>query len=188
MSKFNFILLLITILLLTNVEASEKKSRISIGAGVYNFMKNGYSVCKNLVAGCDVSSGGSLPTEYKDNSFGYNLEYFPSMRFMKIIKPFIGFLGTNEETYYSYMGLSTDLYFWGCKCLIISPSLAAGWYIDGNEIKMGHNVEFRSGGDIAYRFKNNVRIGVGIFHLSNSGLGSNNPGSEQAIFKYQIPF
>ena len=52
---------------------------------------------------------------------------------------------------------------------------------------MGHTIQFRSGGDITYRFKNNVRIGLGIFHISNAGLGYRNPGSEQIILKYQIP-
>ena len=37
-------------------------------------------------------------------------------------------------------------------------------------------------------FRNNVRVGVGVFHISNAGLGYRNPGSEQVIFKYQIPF
>ena len=60
--------------------------------------------------------------------------------------------------------------------------------IDGNEIKLGNRVQFRSGGDIYYRFKNNVRVGVGFYHISNAGLGEQNPGAEQAILKYQIPF
>ena len=53
---------------------------------------------------------------------------------------------------------------------------------------MGNTIEFRSGGDFMYRFRNNVRVGVGVFHISNAGLGYRNPGSEQIIFKYQIPF
>ena len=97
-------------------------------------------------------------------------------------------MGTDESAYYGYFGLSADLYFLRCKCIVLSPSLAAGIYEDGDQIRMGHTLEFRSGGDLSYRFKNNVRIGVGIFHISNAGLGYRNPGSEQIIFKYHIPF
>ena len=35
---------------------------------------------------------------------------------------------------------------------------------------------------------NNVRVGVGVYHISNAGLGKENPGSESIILKYQIPF
>ena len=66
--------------------------------------------------------------------------------------------------------------------------MAAGAYEDGDQIRMGHTIEFRSGGDFMYRFRNNVRVGVGVFHVSNAGIGYRNPGSEQIIFKYQIPF
>ena len=100
----------------------------------------------------------------------------------------MGFLGTSENAFYGYFGLSTDLYFFDCKCFLLSPSLAVGAYEDGDQIRLGHTLEFRSGGDISYRFKNNVRVGVGIFHISNAGLGYRNPGSEQIIFKYHIPF
>ena len=38
-----------------------------------------------------------------------------------------------------------------------------------------------------YRFKNNARLGVGIFHISNADSGKKNPGSETLVLKYQIP-
>ena len=42
--------------------------------------------------------------------------------------------------------------------------------------------------DIFYRFRNNARVGVGIFHISNADSGYRNPGSETLVLKYQIPF
>ena len=168
-------------------EAKEKKGRISMGTGIYNFMENGDYVCRGS-AGCDPASGGTEAVAYKNSSFAYNIEIFSSRNIFKYIKPFMGFMGTTDNASYSYFGLSGDLFFLNCKCLVITPSLAAGWYVDGDEIKLGHHVEFRSGGDITYKFKNDVRVGVGIFHLSNAMLGDRNPGSEQAIFKYQVPF
>ena len=168
-------------------EAKDKKGRISVGTGIYNFMENGDYICRGS-AGCDPASGGTDAVAYKNSSFAYNIEIFSSRNIFKYIKPFMGFMGTTDNASYSYFGLSGDLFFLNCKCLVITPSLAAGWYVDGDEIKLGHHVEFRSGGDITYKFKNDVRVGVGIFHLSNAMLGDRNPGSEQAIFKYQVPF
>ena len=58
------------------------------------------------------------------------------------------------------------------------------------EIKLGwvHTLQFRSGGDFMYKFRNNVRVGVGFFHISNAGLVIETLVRSKLIFKYQIPF
>ena len=61
------------------------------------------------------------------------------------------------------LGCQLIYIFLRCKCIVLSPSLAAGIYEDGDQIRMGHTLEFRSGGDFMYRFRNNVRVGVGDF-------------------------
>ena len=88
-------------------------------------------------------------------------------------------MGTDESAYYGYFGFSTDLYFLRCKCIILSPSLAAGIYEDGDQIRMGHTLEFRSGGDLSYRFRNNVRIGVGFFIYQMPVLGIEIPAQNK---------
>lgn len=168
--------------------ANKTQGRLSFGGGIHNFMKTGISRCEQPSGGCDPSSGGVDKVSYKQRSTVFSFEYFSKRNALKILKPFVGFNYTNEQAYYGYFGFSADLFFGDCKCFIVMPTLAAGWYVDGDEIKLGNRVEFRSGGDIYYRFRNNVRIGVGIYHISNAGLGDQNPGTEQAILKYQIPF
>ena len=182
MTFFFKTLLICLIFYFSPISAKDASSRLSLGVGIYNFMENGWRTC---IKTGDAACRGFLT--YKYRSYGYNFEYFSSKNFFKFIKPFAGFLGTSRNSFYSYIGLSSDLYFAKCKCLVITPSLAAGYHISGTDIKLGHVVEFRSGGDITYRFKNNVRVGLGIFHMSNANLGDSNPGSEQVIFKYQIP-
>ena len=98
-----------------------------------------------------------------------------------------GFLGTNENAYYAYGGFGIDGYYGKKKNFVVTPSLACGYYKDGNEIKAGNPLEFYIGIDILYRFKNNSRIGVGIFHISNADSGKKNQGSENLVLKYQIP-
>ncbi len=185
------ILFIIILFFCSDLLANKKTGRISFGGGIHNFMKNGYAVCVNpALGGCDPDSNSeaSLPVYFKDISTVFSFEYFASKNIFKIIKPLLGFNYTTADASYGYFGLSTDLFFGDCKCFIVTPTLAAGWYVNGDEIRLGHKVEFRSGGDIYYRFKNKVRIGMGFYHISNAGLGESNPGAEQAILKYQIPF
>ncbi len=181
------ILLFIFTFFCNDLFANNKTGRISFGGGIHNFMKNGILRCEGS-GGCDTSKGAPAPINYKSMSTLYSFEYFTKQNFMKILKPFVGFNGTDKEAYYGYFGFSADLFFGNCKCVIVTPSLAAGWYVDGDEIKLGNRVEFRSGGDLYYKFRNNVRIGVGVYHISNAGIGDNNPGTEQVVLKYQIPF
>ena len=169
-NKLNLFIIIFFISFVSNMSlAKDNKNRIAVGGGIYNFMKHGSD-------------------DFNQSSIAYNFEYFSKKKAFGFIKPLLGFLGTTENAFYGYFGLTTDLYFFDCKCFLLSPSLAVGGYEDGDQIRLGHTIEFRSGGDISYRFKNNVRVGVGVFHISNAGLGYRNPGSEQIIFKYHIPF
>ena len=169
-NKLNFFIIILFFSFVNNISfAKDNKNRIAFGGGIYNFMKHGSD-------------------NFNQSSIAYNFEYFSKKKAFGFVKPLLGFLGTTENALYGYFGLSTDLYFFDCKCFLLSPSLAVGAYEDGDQIRLGHTLEFRSGGDISYRFRNNVRVGVGIFHISNAGLGYRNPGSEQIIFKYHIPF
>ena len=164
-----FIIMLLLSFFSDNSIARDNKNRIAVGGGIYNFMKHGSD-------------------NFNQSSIAYNFEYFSKKKAFGFIKPLLGFLGTTENAFYGYFGLSTDLYFFDCKCFLLSPSLAVGGYEDGDQIRLGHTLEFRSGGDISYRFRNDVRVGVGLYHISNAGLGKENPGTESILFKYQIPF
>ena len=54
-------------------------------------------------------------------------------------------------------------------------------------MNLGNNLEFRSGVELAYQFKDKMRAGVAIFHLSNGGISSQNPGTEALVFSICIP-
>ena len=43
-----------------------------------------------------------------------------------LIKPFAGFLGTNENAYYAYGGFGIDGYYGKKKNFVVTPSLACG--------------------------------------------------------------
>lgn len=160
--------LLCFILLFCDLEAKDKDHRISIGLGQFNFMEDG-------------------TPPHNDTSEMLNLEFYSGKKLFDLVKPFGGILVTSANTYYAYGGFGIDGYYTKKKNIILTPSVACGYYKDGSEIKAGNPMEFYIGIDLFYRFRNNVRLGMGIFHISNADSGYRNPGSETLLLKYQIP-
>ena len=151
------------------LKSKDNNHRISVGVGQFNFMEDGTG-------------------PYNKTSEMLNLEAHSGKKIFNLIKPFLGFLGTSAGTYYAYGGFGIDGYYTKKKNIILTPNVACGYYKDGSEIKAGNHMEFYIGIDLFYRFKNNVRLGAGIFHISNADSGYRNPGSETLVLKYQIPF
>ena len=148
--------------------ARDNNSRLSIGIGQFNFMEDG-------------TGPHNIQSEMM------NVELHSGRKMFNLIKPFAGFLGTNEYTYYAYGGFGIDTYYGEKKRVVVTPAVACGFYKDGHEIKAGNPLEFYIGIDFFYRFRNNARVGFGIFHISNADSGYRNPGSETLVLKYQIP-
>ena len=73
-------------------------ARFSVGVGVFNYMED-----------------GSPP--HNDQSGMINLEVHSGGKMFNLIKPFIGFLGTNENAYYAYGGFGIDGYYGKKKTL-----------------------------------------------------------------------
>lgn len=151
------------------LKSKDNNHRISVGVGKFNFMEDGTG-------------------PHNKTSEMLNLEVYSGKKIFNLIKPFFGFLGTSAGTYYAYGGFGIDGYYTKKKNIILTPNVACGYYKDGSEIKAGNHMEFYIGIDLFYRFKNNVRLGAGIFHISNADSGYRNPGSETLVLKYQIPF
>ncbi len=101
------------------------------------------------------------------------------------LKPFAGIFGTTDGSVYGYGGLLVDLFLG--EHIVLTPSAAVGGYHDGGGKDLGGVPEFRTGAELAYRFDDQSRIGVSFYHISNAGLGSDNPGTEYLSFTYSIP-
>ncbi|MBF0168690.1 MAG: acyloxyacyl hydrolase [Alphaproteobacteria bacterium] len=104
-----------------------------------------------------------------------------------LLKPHAGILGTSDGSIYGYGGFLIDFYF-GNR-FVVTPSTSVGFYSRGGaKSNLGSPIEFRSGLDLAYRFDDRSRLGVGIYHISNTGLwDKRNPGEETALLFYQMP-
>lgn len=102
-----------------------------------------------------------------------------------IFRPHVGALATTEGGIYGYGGLLADVDI--TSRLVVTLSAAVGYYFRGDGMDLGDRIEFRSGGEVAWRFDDGSRLGIGGYHLSNAGLGNHNPGEESVVAAYTVP-
>lgn len=121
----------------------------------------------------------------KDQSAEFRLEYRSDKKFW-VFKPLAGLMATSDSAIYAFAGVGIDVFFG--RRVVLTPSFAPGVYLDNGGYDLGHEIEFRSQLEIAYRFDDRSRLGVAISHMSNAGIGDKNPGTESAIVYYSIPF
>lgn len=114
----------------------------------------------------------------------FNLEYRSNWDDW-YVKPFVGVLATTDAAFAGYAGILLDIYFG--KRWVLTPNFAVSLYDDGDGKDLGHVVEFRSGIELAYRFDNRARFGIGLHHLSNAHLSDNNPGTETLTLIFSVP-
>jgi len=103
-----------------------------------------------------------------------------------ILAPFVGAFGTGKGAFYGYGGFGFDINF--LEKFIVTPSAAVGYFTHGTGIDLGAHTEFREGAEFAYHFDNLSRLGVGMYHISNAGIGQHNPGAEFVTLVLTMPF
>ncbi len=140
--------------------------RVALGGGAFDVLPDE----KKLHAGIS----GLLLSEYR---FGDVLWIF---------SPFVGVSGDTSGGFFDYFGFGFDIHL--PYNLILTPSTSAGYYYSGQGINLGSWWEFRSGVELDYRFADMKRIGVGFYHMSNAGIGKEDPGQEMATFVLTVPF
>ena len=112
------------------------------------------------------------------------LEYRSDIK-LWFVKPFSGVMVNTVAGVYGYGGFLADLFFG--RRWVLTPSLAAGFYSDGSK-DLGSGLEFRSQLEFAFRFKSRSRIGLSVSHISNASLDDVNPGTEEVVLTYAVPF
>ena len=101
------------------------------------------------------------------------------------ISPFIGAAGTSDSGFYGYGGFGIDIDFG--PNVILTPTAAAGYFARGSGTNLGSWWEFRTGGELAWRFPDQSRIGIAVNHTSNAGLTRRNPGEQSIVLTYSFP-
>lgn len=66
-------------------------------------------------------------------------------------------------------------------------SFAPGLYMRGDEVDLGHPIEFRSGVELGWKAPNDWQFSVLYDHRSNADLGKKNPGMETLQFRISKP-
>lgn len=131
----------------------------------------------NVIAG---ASG--ITDTHQDPCWG--LEYRPAFRFHHL-GPCLLLSGGEDDSVFIAGGAMINLplgHDW-----ILTPNFMAGYYESNEHLDLGFEIEFRSGIELARRFRNDHRLGLGFAHLSNSSLGEINPGTEILYMLYGIP-
>lgn len=131
-------------------------------------------------------AAGGFDILHNNTAGEFRLEYRFADRQLFLFKPFIGVLGTTYKAFYGYAGLRVDIYLG--RRFVLMPNAAFGYYQHGEGKNLGGVAEFRTGGELAYRFDDRSRLGLSFNHISNAGLYKRNPGEEEAAIVYSIPF
>jgi hypothetical protein len=130
-------------------------------------------------------SAGGFDVNDDETAADFRAEYRSDMRFWKLV-PFLGLAGTSDETVYGYAGLGIDIFLG--KRLVLHPNAAFVGYHKGDGKDLGGEFQFRTGGEIAWRFDDWSRLGIAFHHISNAGIYEDNPGTELLVLTYSVPF
>ena len=134
---------------------------LSLGAGVFDFNRQ------------------------KDDGGEFRIEYRSRIK-LGPLKPVAAASGSTTGHFLFSGGVLMDLFFG--RRVVVTPSFAPGYYTGGNsDLDLGHELEFRSQIEFAYRFDDRSRLGLAVSHTSNASIWDDNPGSESAILYYSIP-
>ncbi len=125
-----------------------------------------------------------------DSAADFRLEFRPDLRFLINtptfqLKPFIAGQATSDGGLFGLGGILLDTFI-GDRW-VITPSFGAGAYSNGDGGDLGNTIQFRSQIEGGYRFRNKSRLALALSHISNAGLGDDNPGVEIVTLYYHFP-
>lgn len=117
-----------------------------------------------------------------------SIEYHFGQALWWKLRPFVGAGATSDRSGYAYAGIRLSTW-WGPN-VEATPSFAVGGYSRGEGKNLGSPpVLGRFGVDFAYRFDNDLRLGVAYHHMSNGkAFGQTvNPGTEVVGVTLSVP-
>lgn len=114
-----------------------------------------------------------------------SLEFQPGVKLAGILQPIFGAMLTTEGTIFGYAGAGvpinvTDHFF-------VMPSLAAGFYREGDGYDLDRNMAFRVGTELGWKFDNNSRIGLNVHAITNGTSLNREDRTEVISVVYTTP-
>lgn len=141
----------------------------------------------NVIPTLKLGAGSFDTFQEDDSAVALKAELHTAFRPMdswSSLHPFIGVDTTNKGGYYANAGLAGDIAF--TPNVVLTPSLAAGFYEEGGSKDIGTNFALRPGLELAYRFNNEHKIGVEV--TSTTGVSSDDDSYESVTLNYHVPF
>ena len=131
----------------------------------------------NLSANSFSIFGGSYDYDDDNTSTLYGLNYHLSDNAFSIfnlidLNPVIGGFVTAKSATMFYSGFETNI---GQDSIYFNLSSSAGIYSNGDGKDLGNALQFKSEVNLFYRLGKSSRVGLGSHHISNAGLSSVNP-------------
>jgi hypothetical protein len=122
------------------------------------------------------------------NEIGAELRFAPRRlpilpRFVPDLMPTLGVTASAQGALYAYGGLSLDIPLG--ERWTFTPGTGVGLLYRSSAKDLGGPLEFRSALELSYRLPNDAWIGICLYHLSNAGLRTPNPGSESLVLTYR---
>mgnify|MGYP003610148701 CR=1 FL=1 len=114
----------------------------------------------------------------------WGAEYRPAFRFFHL-GPWFSFGTGKHHEFYAAVGGLLNLELG--RGWVLTPSFGGGYYSASSGLDLGFDAEFRTGLELAKRFRNGQRLGFSFAHLSNGSLSDKNPGTETFGISYAIP-
>jgi hypothetical protein len=95
------------------------------------------------------------------------------------LRPGLGVDAGRDDMLYLYADVARD--FGLPRDWLVTLSVGAGWFANGEAIGANYDLEFKSGLALARRLASGARAGVAVYHLSNGGISHPNNGSEALV-------
>ena len=144
----------------------------------------------NLSANSFSIFGGSYDYDDDNTSTLYGLNYHLSDNAFSVfnlidLNPVIGGFVTAKSATMFYSGFETNI---GQDSIYLNLSSSAGIYSNGDGKDLGNALQFKSEVNLLYRLGKLSSIGLGSHHISNAGLSSVNPGTNNFYLIFSRDF
>ncbi len=144
----------------------------------------------NLFANSFSIFGGSYDYDDDNTSTLYGLNYHLSDNTFSVfnlvdLNPVIGGFLTAKSATMFYSGFETNI---GLDTIYVNLSSAAGIYSNGDGKDLGNTLQFKSEINLFYRLGKSSSVGLGSHHISNAGLSSVNPGTNNFYLIFNRDF
>ena len=133
-----------------------------------NISANSYSIFGGTYDYDDDNTTNLIGLNYHISSS--EIDFFNILK----INPLVGGLVTAKSATMFYGGFETNL---GSDLIYLNLSSSTGIYSNGDGKDLGNAIQFKSEVNLFYSLSKVTRIGIGSHHISNAGLDSVNPGT-----------